>query len=207
LKEWKLLLRDHWLISQTLMQVFYLVPPAFMLWQSFGTSGAVPTVVVPVLVMAAGQLSGGLAWLAISGEDAPQLVATAPITQFAIIRAKVEAVMIAIAILVAPIMAAIAFVDIGTALVCGAGIMLAAVSATAIQFWFRSQAKRSNFRRRQTSSRVATFAEAFSSILWAGCAALWANGSGFSLAMAGGALFVLAVARALRPNPTGEFAH
>jgi ABC-2 type transport system permease protein len=34
------------------------------------------------------------------------------------------------------------------------------------------QAKRSQFRRRQTSSRLATFAEAFSSIGWAASAAL-----------------------------------
>ena len=27
-KEWKLLLRDHWLLSQTLMQILYLLPPA-----------------------------------------------------------------------------------------------------------------------------------------------------------------------------------
>ena len=47
---------------------------------------------VPVLVMAAGQLAGGLAWLAISGEDAPDLVATAPIPASFIIRAKIEAV-------------------------------------------------------------------------------------------------------------------
>ena len=46
---------------------------------------------VPVLVMAAGQLAGGLAWLAISGEDAPDLVATAPILPRHVVRAKVEA--------------------------------------------------------------------------------------------------------------------
>jgi len=34
------------------------------------------------------------------------------------------------------------------------------------------QARRSQFRRRQTSSRIATFAEAFSSIGWAASAAL-----------------------------------
>ena len=45
-------------------------------------------------------------------------------------------------------------------------------STTAIQLWFRVQAKRSQFRRRQTSSRLATFAEAFSSIGWAATAAL-----------------------------------
>ena len=50
--------------------------------------------------------------------------------------------------------------------------MIATVSATAIQLWFRVQAKRSQFRRRQTSSRLATFAEAFSSIGWAATAVL-----------------------------------
>ena len=45
----------------------------------FGKESGAYVVVVPVLVMAAGQLAGGLAWLAISGEDAPDLVATAPV--------------------------------------------------------------------------------------------------------------------------------
>ena len=55
---------------------------------------------------------------------------------------------------------------------CALGVIVATVSATTIQFWFRAQAKRSQFRRRQTSSRIATFAEAFSSIGWAATAAL-----------------------------------
>jgi len=58
------------------------------------------------------------------------------------------------------------------AAVTAAGVAIAAVSATAIQLWFRVQARRSQFRRRQTSSRLATFAEAFSSIGWAATAAL-----------------------------------
>jgi len=52
------------------------------------------------------------------------------------------------------------------------GVLVATTAATAIQLWFRVQARRSQFRRRQTSSRLATFAEAFSSIGWAGTAAL-----------------------------------
>ena len=52
------------------------------------------------------------------------------------------------------------------------GVGIAAASATAIQLWFRVQARRSQFRRRQTSSRLATFAEAFTSIGWAATAAL-----------------------------------
>src|SRR5207248_4965850 len=38
--------------------------------------------------------------------------------------------------------------------VAAIGIMVAAAASTAIQFWFRAQAKRSHFRRRQTASRV-----------------------------------------------------
>ena len=51
-------------------------------------------------------------------------------------------------------------------------MLFRSASATAIQLWFRVQARRSQFRRRQTSSRFATFAEAFSSIGWAATAAL-----------------------------------
>ena len=39
-KEWTLLLRDPWLVSQTLMQLLYLLPPALMLWQAFGDAAA-----------------------------------------------------------------------------------------------------------------------------------------------------------------------
>ena len=78
-KEWTLIVRDPWLASQTLMQLLYLLPPGLMLWRAFGANSSDLVLLVPVLVMAAGQLAGGLAWLAISGEDAPDLVATAPI--------------------------------------------------------------------------------------------------------------------------------
>lgn len=205
-KEWKLLARDQWLISQTLMQVFYLVPPAFMLWQGFGDNGSLPVVLVPVLVMAAGQLAGGLAWLAISGEDAPQLVATAPVKDGAVIRAKIEAVLCVIGAIIAPIMLVLSFLDPVLALTCLLGVAAASVSAVAIQLWFRSQARRSNFRRRQTSSKVATFAEAFSSIFWAGSSGLLAAGSWWSLTLAAGALLVLVAARGFRPQSAREFA-
>jgi len=194
-KEWRLLLRDHWLISQSLMQVLYLIPPAFMLWQNFGHASSIGIVVIPVLVMATGQLSGGLAWLAISGEDAPQLVQTAPVAKGAIIRAKTEAVLGSIALIAAPIILLMAFIDLKMALIAAIGITCATVSATMIQLWFRSQAKRSNFRRRQTSSKVATLSEAFSSIMWAGSTALIAGGlwsfATVTIALAIGVLWIV----------------
>ncbi len=186
-KEFVLLRRDPWLVSQSLMQLLYLVPPALLLWRSFSDSSAAIVLITPVVVMAAGQLAGGLAWLTISGEDAADLVATAPLPEShtavyvmataplpasRVTRAKIEVVLIAIGVIFAPLVAALAFASPLQAAVTAVSVLIATVSATAIQLWFRVQAKRSQFRRRQTSSRLATFAEAFSSIGWAATAAL-----------------------------------
>jgi ABC-2 type transport system permease protein len=199
-KEWILLRRDPWLMSQTLMQMLYLVPPALMLWRSFNGAGGALLLLVPVLVMAAGQLAGGLAWLAISGEDAPDLVATAPVPARSVLRAKIEAVLGAVALIFAPLVLALAVASPWHALVAACGIAAAAAAATAVQFWFRSQAKRSQFRRRQVSSRLATFAEAFSSIGWAATAAVAATSLWLAIAPAVLALLVLSGARLISPR-------
>jgi ABC-2 type transport system permease protein len=176
-KEWTLLQRDPWLISQTLMQILYLLPPALLLWVTFRDRNDSYLILIPVIVMAAGQLAGGLAWLSISGEDAPDLVATAPITPRRVLWTKIEAVIGMIALIFAPMVAVLMLDAVAPGLVCGLGILCAAAAATVIQLCFRVQARRSQFRRRQTSSRLATFAEAFSSIAWAATTALAAAGS------------------------------
>jgi ABC-2 type transport system permease protein len=191
IKEWTLLRRDPWLVSQTLMQMLYLIPPAVLLWRSFDDGHGAYQLLVPVLVMAAGQLAGGLAWLAISGEDAPDLVASAPIPNRFVVRAKIEAVLGIVAAVFAPLLAALAMASLWHAVVTGLGIAVAATAAISIQLWFRTQAKRSQFRRRQVSSRLATFAEAFSSIGWAATAAVAA--ASLPLAVAPGILASLVV--------------
>jgi len=202
-KEWLLLRRDPWLVSQTLMQMLYLIPPAVLLWRSFDGGHAALQLLVPVLVMAAGQLAGGLAWLAISGEDAPDLVATAPIPARFILLAKIEAVLGVIAVVFLPLLAALAVVSPWHALVTGCGVVVAAAAATSIQLWFRTQARRSQFRRRQVSSRVATFAEAFSSIGWAATAAIAAANVWLALAPGLIALAVVAGAWFMSPRSRG----
>jgi len=199
-KEWTLLRRDPWLMSQTLMQILYLAPPVLLLWRNFGDDLSGLLILVPVIVMASGQLAGGLAWLAVSGEDAPDLVASAPVPERAVLIAKIEAVIGAVAIVVGPLVLALAFAAPRIAAVAALGVAVSATSGTMIQIWFRAQAKRSTFHRRQTSSRVATVAEALSSILWAGTAALLAAGSWFAAAMASIVLLILAGTWAIRPR-------
>ncbi|MGV8953631.1 MAG: hypothetical protein ACOH2M_21215, partial [Cypionkella sp.] len=197
---WRLLQRDPWLLSQTLMQILYLLPPALMLWINYGDSAGAYIVVVPVLVMAAGQLAGGLAWLAISGEDAHDLVVTAPVAPRAVLTAKIEAVLVIIAVVLTPMLLLLALSSVRMAIVTAVCVILSASSATTIQLWFRVVAKRSMFRRRQVASRAATLSEAFASILWAGTSAIWAAGSWLAIGTAILALGVLGLARLLAPR-------
>ncbi len=202
-KEWALLLRDPWLVSQSLMQLLYLVVPAVLLWRSVGSGMDVHALLVPVLIMTSGQLAGGLTWVAISGEDAPDLIASAPVTSRRVVRAKLEAVMGAVGIVFAPFIAVFALVSPPNALIAAGGVALATACAATIQLWFRAQAKRSNFRRRQTSSRVATFAEAFSTITWAAAGAMAASGGWFAAIVLGIIIMgVLAGVRLISPART-----
>ncbi|WP_162917022.1 permease [Dongia deserti] len=199
-KEWMLLVRDPWLASQSLMQLLYLIPAGLLLWRFYGDSRGALLVLAPVLTMAAGQLGGGLAWLAVSGEDAPDLIATAPISPTYNLTAKVEAVLIAVFAVFAPFLIGVFMHSWLMALVIAGAIFLAAASSTLIQIWFRSQAKRRYFRRRQTSSRIATFAEAFSSVAWASAAALAMNESWYAVAPTIIAMLVLTATWSIRPR-------
>jgi ABC-2 type transport system permease protein len=201
-KEWRLLLRDPWLMSQSLMQLLYLLPPTLLMWRSFAFGGSAAAILVPVLIMAAGQLAGGLAWLTISGEDAPDLVSTAPVAPSGVLRAKIEAVIGCIAVVFAPFVLGLLVYAPVLAAIAAAGVFASAASASLIQLWFRAQAKRTQFRRRHTSSRIATFSEAFSSILWAAAGGVTAAGSWLAAIVVVMAIGLLACVRLLSPERT-----
>ncbi len=199
-KEWKLLGRDPWLISQTLMQILYLIPPAVMLWVNFGADAEMSAIISPVVVMAIGQLAGGLAWLTISGEDAPDLLETAPMTTHSLTWAKINAVLVIVAVLTLPLVLAMAIMSIWGAFVTLVGALVAALCAIIIQLLFRTRAKRSNFRRRQVASKASTFCEAFASILCAGTAGLTVVGTWLALIPAVLAAGVIAIAWLISPS-------
>ena len=199
-KELRLIMRDPWLVSQSLMQILYLIPPALLLWRNFGAKAGVLAVLVPVIVMASGQLAGGLAWLAISAEDAPDLIATAPIGNGLAVRAKIEAVTIAVGVIVGPFLLALAIASPFIAAVGVVFSLLAIGTATLIQMRFKVEARRSQFRRRQRSSRLATMAETLSGIAWAGAAGMTAAGS-----VLAGIAIVIALGLTLLCLPAGSF--
>jgi len=182
------------------MQVLYLLPPAVMLWVSFGEDTQVTVIIAPVVVMAVGQLAGGLAWLTISGEDAPDLIATAPVTARARLWAKVRAVLLIVTAVIAPLALAMAFVSLHGAAVTFIGALCAAICAILIQLWFRAQAQRRMFRRRQVASKASTFAEATASILCAGTTALVAAGEPLAIIPAVLIALVMGLAWSISPK-------
>lgn len=202
IKEWRLLARDPWLVSQTLMQLFYLLPPGLMLWVSFGENNPMSAIVGPVVVMAVSQLAGGLAWLAISGEDAPDLMATAPVSKNSRVTSKLYAVLLIVGLVALPFLIGIAWLSLWGALAALFGTLLGASCAIGIQMMFHVQAKRSLFRRRQAASKASTLCEAFASVLCAAIAGVLATDY-YALAVIPGVFLglVMTTAWLLRPKP------
>ncbi len=111
-----------------------------------------------------------------------------------------------IALIFAPLLALMAFASIRPALVAGVGVLVAAASATVIHLCLRTQARRSQFRHRHVSSRIATFAEAFSSIAWAATSALAAAGTCLVLLPAIIAISILCGVRLISQPVTQAYA-
>jgi ABC-2 type transport system permease protein len=92
LKELKLIVRDPYLIAQLLQQGLFALPAAFALWSAGRTSG-MPMPWLTLIIVAAA-LAGPLAWITITAEDAPDLLASAPVSRAALTRAKIEAALL-----------------------------------------------------------------------------------------------------------------
>jgi ABC-2 type transport system permease protein len=98
-KEWRMIGRDPQVISQTLLQLLYLVPMLFMAFSGkFSLAFALPAVVVMVAM-----LTGNLAWLTIAAEDAPELIVASPISVMRIRIIKGAAAVIPSLLVIAPL--------------------------------------------------------------------------------------------------------
>ncbi len=167
IKERRVVWRDPWLMSQLLLQAAYTTPLAVILWRGGGPTGTVGVAFTPPLVVIAAQLAGALSWIALSAEDAPDFLATAPLARAVIERAKITAIGQPIALLLALPLAALAFASPWAgfcALLCGAG---AIASAALVNLWRQSPSRRGLVLRRHSQSKLVGMMEHLVSILWA----------------------------------------
>src|ERR1700685_2945144 len=108
IKERRVVWRDPWLMSQLLLQAAYTTPLAVILWRGGGPTGTIGVAFTPALVVIAAQLAGALSWIALSVEDAPDFLTTAPLSRADIERAKIAAIGQPIALILSLPLAALA---------------------------------------------------------------------------------------------------
>jgi ABC-2 type transport system permease protein len=175
LKELKLIVRDPYLIAQLLQQGLFALPAAFALW-SAGRSSDMPLPWMALIIVAAG-LAGPLAWITITAEDAPDLLASAPVSRTALIRAKVEAALLPvlpICLLPLPfLLPSHPWFAFCTAFCATA----AALCAALINMHNPVAKRRDSFKQRHKGNGGRGFLEAVSLIFWVGAAIgmVWAG--------------------------------
>jgi len=161
-KEWLLIARDPWLMWQIAQQMLLMLPSVFILWKVSSQSPLAWLVVV----FSAGQLAGALAWLIVSTEEAPDLLATAPVRRLDVLWAKLQAALMPTAVIaVVPVTIAwymnawLGF----TLLLCSAG---SALSNSALHLRYPSTAKRSELASRGSSNKIVAFVEVLVGLTW-----------------------------------------
>jgi ABC-2 type transport system permease protein len=93
LKELRLIARDPWLLTQLFQQGIYVLPMGVVLWRQ---GGAGLPLAWGLVILLAGVMASALAWLTVSAEDVPELMAAAPTSADEIVRVKLEAALLPI---------------------------------------------------------------------------------------------------------------
>ncbi len=178
-KEWRLIGRDPWVASQILLQILYMTPMIAILWSG---SGDPSLAVAPTVVVVTFQVASSLTWLGLSGEDAPDLLDTAPITAGVVRRAKIEAVgCLTLGIVAIPVLYLATVSLAAAALAVGLGAF-GLCTAVMLQLWYGAPARRSAFAARHRESKLMALIEMSFSLLFGLTTALSVIGTAWSLA-------------------------
>ncbi len=165
-KEWKLILRDPQIISQTLLQVLYLVPMLIL-----GLTGKHASwLIIPGCVVLTAMLVGNLAWLTLAAEDAPDIVGTSPVPVSKMRYYKALAALIPVWLMLLPLALFWLFRDPAAAFVlvlCATG---ATMSSAMCHIWNPRKGDRRDIKTRHKQNMVTNLIESLSAFGWAGLA-------------------------------------
>jgi ABC-2 type transport system permease protein len=205
-KELRLLIRDPTLLSQVLLRTLYVLPLTFVMVKGAGHSpgGSISQVATMLnsirlaslaggVTFMAGQVAGSLAWITISAEDAPELLACAPVDGGLVRRAKLTATMIPVALILALPLTALLWLSPWIGACATVGVIASAVSAGLVNLWFEKAAPRKSFRNRRGGSVVGAIAEVLVGLGWAVTAGMAAAASPWTLIPAAATLVTMGV--------------
>ncbi len=204
-KEWRLLRRDPLLLSQIMLQLLYLIPLFFVFigrleggdLARFSIGGF-----ASAFVLLSTSLAASLAWLTVSAEDAPDLIAAAPLPTDQIDNAKaIAAATPVLTLLIAPVIGVGILAPMaGVWLLIGGTLAIA--SACLVAIWHKAPGSRKDFRRRRRSSFLISFGQFFVTIGWTVATAMAV--SGWALPAIIPALIALGVLLALHESRPAE---
>ena len=123
----------------------------------------------------------GLSWITISGEDAPDLMACAPVQGSLVRRAKLSAALIPVALLLATPLAVLIWLSPWVGICAALGAMASSASAGMINLWFEKASPRTTFRNRRSGSVLAAGAETLVGMGWGLTTGVLAAGSAFAV--------------------------
>jgi ABC-2 type transport system permease protein len=210
-KELRLLVRDPTLLSQVLLRVLYVLPLGFGLVRAglrphqgadLIAAGQLWALAAAVTFVA-GQLAGSLAWIVICAEDAPELLACAPVDGGQVRRAKLLAAMIPVAIILSPLLLALTWFSPWAGLCSAAGAAASSISSGFLNLWFEKPATRKAFRGRRTGAMITGVAEVMVGLGWGATIGAAAAGSPWAIIPALLSLAMLAIARAIAKPTRG----
>lgn len=176
-KEITLILRDPALIGRALLQLFYLVP-LFIL--SLQRARPVPMLAAALVLLSSG-LASTLAWISVSGEEAPELISGAPVDLERIRWLKVAAALVPVMLLVTPLLAWFAYDSPLAAAVAALFIALALAAGAVVQVWSTPLGGSRDFRQRYRQNPFVRIVETLGSVAWAGACWLALRGSAWTL--------------------------
>ncbi len=176
-KELRLLARDPLLLSQIGLQLIYFIPLAFLLVRPDREIQLTEAAFAPALTLLAGTLAGSLTWITVSAEDAPDLLASAPVATRTVDRAKFMSAVAPVLILMAIPVAILIARDVWVGMWTTGGVVASAISAALIGLWRRAPGTRREFvRRRSKGTLMAGLGQALVAMGITATAALGAYG-------------------------------
>lgn len=163
-KELKLIARDPLLVGKSLLPVVYLVP----LFVVMARSAHVSEALAAALVALCASIAATLAWISVSGEEAPDLLASAPVAMGRLRALKVAGAVIPVCVLAAPFVAWLGWHAPPTAAAVALFLAFAVASAAVVQVWGTPLGAGRDLAARRSQDVLLRIVDNVSGFAWAG---------------------------------------
>jgi ABC-2 type transport system permease protein len=159
-KELRLILRDPNLVAKTLLQALYLLPLAFIMLRN----SDILLVLAPAVIVLLAGMAGNLAWITIAGEEAPDLVGSAPVDREKVRWLKAAAALKPLVFIAAPFVAFYLLRAPRLAPAFIAFLALGLLASAVTQVWGGKPSPQRDLKQRQKQNVGLNFAEIVSTV-------------------------------------------